>query len=45
MTLATKQQCNKKKREREREEEDAGGRRNAARVRCFSEDTGIFEDI
>lgn len=43
MTLATKQQYNKKK--REREEENAGGRRNAARVRCFSEDTGIFEDI
>lgn len=33
------------KREREKEEENARGRRNAARVRCFSEDTGIFEDI
>lgn len=32
-------------REKEREERNAGGRRNAARVRCFSEDTGIFEDI
>lgn len=35
----------KREREGEREEENAGGRRNAARVRCFSEDTGIFEDI